>query len=160
MDGRWPLMGANAGTTALVRLRPTPEIEMTFLAPRFACLKKSGVLSAGVDCGKQRGGKTVAGRVRIEFRCGEIERQAIREKAALAELTLSDYLRRVALGRVIPSATDRETAGELRRLGGMLKHLYPKEANWTAEEKRRYWAGHEQLLALARSIQTRIKGGE
>jgi hypothetical protein len=96
-------------------------------------------------------------RTRIEFRCSEMERQAISEKASVAELTLSDFIRRAALGRRILSVTDCETAGELRRLGAMLKHCYPKNANWTLDEKRRYWVGHETLMDLARAVEARLK---
>ncbi|MGO9444774.1 MAG: plasmid mobilization protein [Thiobacillaceae bacterium] len=100
----------------------------------------------------------MASRTRIEFRCSEIERQVISDKASDGELTISDFVRRAALGRRILSVADREMVGELRRLGAMLKHYYPRNANWTTEEKRRYWTGHEQLIALARSIENRIKG--
>ncbi|MGA7178772.1 MAG: hypothetical protein WBX11_04180 [Thiobacillaceae bacterium] len=55
---------------------------------------------------------------------------------------------------------DREMVGELRRLGAMLKHFYPRTANWTGEEKRRYWAGHEQMIRLAKLLQDRIGGKE
>ncbi|MGO9446788.1 MAG: plasmid mobilization protein [Thiobacillaceae bacterium] len=97
-------------------------------------------------------------RTRIEFRCSEIERRAISGKASVAELTVSEFVRRVALGRKILPVTDRVMVGELRRLGAMLKHRYPKNANWTLEEKRRYWAGLERLIALAKSIENRTKG--
>ncbi|MGA7178005.1 MAG: hypothetical protein WBX11_00260 [Thiobacillaceae bacterium] len=97
-------------------------------------------------------------RTRIEFRCSEMERQTISDKANAAALTLSEFVRRAALGRKILPITDREMVGELCRLGAMLKHFYPRNANWTTEEKRRYWAGHEQLMTLARSIENRIKG--
>jgi Mobilization protein NikA len=100
----------------------------------------------------------MASRIRIEFRCSEIERQTISDKASDAALTLSEFVRRAALGRRIVSITDGEMVGELRRLGAMLKHFYPKTTSWTVEEKRRYWSGHEQLIALARSIENRIKG--
>jgi hypothetical protein len=87
-----------------------------------------------------------------------MERQAISDKAIAAELTMSDFVRRAALGRKVISIVDRQMVGELCRLGAMLKHFYPKTAHWTVEEKRRYWSGHEQLMTLARSIENRIKG--
>ncbi|MGO9445751.1 MAG: plasmid mobilization protein [Thiobacillaceae bacterium] len=94
---------------------------------------------------------------RVRFRCSEAERGDIRDKAETAGLTLSEFVRRTAQGRKTLSIADREMVGELRRLGAMLKHFYPKNANWTVEEKRRYWAGHEQLMALAQKIQDRNK---
>jgi hypothetical protein len=95
----------------------------------------------------------MAKKMRIEFRCDEKEYQVIVNKALMAGLTLSEFIRRVILGRVIKSVVDRKAVGELRRLGGMLKHLYPKALHWTLEEKRRYWAAHEQLVALAVAIE-------
>ncbi len=56
------------------------------------------------------------------------------------------------MSRKITVSVDREAAAELRRLGGLLKHLYPKTANWSADEKKRYWAGYETLLAVAKRI--------
>ncbi len=90
---------------------------------------------------------------RIGIRCSEDEYEAIMNKAMMAELTLSEFIRRAALGRVIKSVVDREAVGELRRLGAMLKHLYPKTVNWTLEEKRRYWVTHERLIALAVTLE-------
>ncbi|MGA7181164.1 MAG: hypothetical protein WBX11_16480 [Thiobacillaceae bacterium] len=97
---------------------------------------------------------------RIKFRCTEQDEQTIRDKADRAKLTLSEYLRRTALGRKVVSVVDREMVGELCRLGAMLKHFYPKVATWTPEEKRRYWAGHEKLMDLAQALQSRIGGKE
>ena len=99
----------------------------------------------------------MAERIRIEFRCDENERQAITDRALRAELTLSEFIRRASLGRVIKSVVDREAIGELRRLGAMLKHLYPKTTQWTLEEKRRYWMAHERLMALAKAIERKIE---
>ena len=79
--------------------------------------------------------------------------QRIAGNAASANLFLSDYLRRIALGHRVRSVVDRQMVGELRRLGAMLKHLYPKASHWTTEEKRRYWAGYEQLMMLAAALE-------
>ena len=99
----------------------------------------------------------MAERIRIEFRCDENERQAITDRALRAELTLSEFIRRASLGRVIKSVVDREAIGELRRLGAMLKHLYPKTTQWTLDEKRHYWTAHERLMALAKAIEHKIE---
>ncbi len=78
--------------------------------------------------------------------------QHIAENAGRANRFLSDYLRRIALGHRVRSVVDTQMVGELRRLGALLKHCYPKESNWTLEEKRRYWAGYERLMALATEL--------
>ncbi len=82
--------------------------------------------------------------------------QYIADNAAKANRFLSDYLRRIALGHRVRSVVDLQMVGELRRLGAMLKHLYPQAAHWTTEEKRRYWAGYEQLMALAVTLEVAI----
>ena len=92
-------------------------------------------------------------RIRLEFRCDRKARDHITEQAGKAGLTVSAFLRRVALGRVVPSIVDQAMVGELRRVGALLKHLYPHTAYWTTEEKRRWWASHEQLMALAARIE-------
>ena len=94
-----------------------------------------------------------AARIRLEFRCSPAVRDHVTAQAGKAGLTVSAFLRRVALGRVVPSIVDQMMVGELRRLGAMLKHLYPKEANWTAEEKRRWWATRETLMDSAARIE-------
>ncbi|MHB1530319.1 MAG: hypothetical protein ACYDDA_10180 [Acidiferrobacteraceae bacterium] len=43
-----------------------------------------------------------------------------------------------------------------RRLGALLKYRYPQAAYWTTEEKRRYWAGYEKLMALAVALEAAI----
>lgn len=79
--------------------------------------------------------------------------QHVAGNAASANLCLSDYLRRIALGHRVRSVVDTQMVGELRRLGALLKHRYPQAAYWTPEEKRRYWAGYEQLMALATRLE-------
>ena len=63
---------------------------------------------------------------RLTFRLTPAERAELEAAAELAGLTVSEYVRRRALGRkvVAPRAlTDAQTLGELRRLGGLVKHL-------------------------------------
>ena len=83
--------------------------------------------------------------------------QHIAGNAASANLFLSDYLRRIALGHQVRSVVDRQMVGELRRLGALLKHRYPQTAYWTTEEKRRYWAGYKELMALAAALEVAIE---
>jgi hypothetical protein len=62
----------------------------------------------------------------MRVRLAPAEREALAAAAELAGLTVSEYVRRRALGRkvVAPRAlTDAQTLGELRRLGGLVKHL-------------------------------------
>ncbi|MHB1587399.1 MAG: plasmid mobilization protein [Acidiferrobacteraceae bacterium] len=82
--------------------------------------------------------------------------QHIADNAAKTHRFLSDYLRRIALGHRVHSVVDVQMVGELRRLGALLKHRYPQAAYWTPEEKRRYWAGYEALMALAVRLEAAI----
>jgi hypothetical protein len=100
----------------------------------------------------------MSARTRIEFRCHPDERRMIEDKAKLAGLTLSEFVRRAALGRRMVSVIDRQMVGELRRLGALIKHHYPKKSNWTVEEKRRYWSAHEALMGLVGQIEEQIEG--
>lgn len=52
------------------------------------------------------------------------ERDALREKSRDAGVSMSEYLRRCAADRKIASAVDAQTVRELRRLGGLQKHLF------------------------------------
>ncbi len=65
---------------------------------------------------------------------------------------MSEFFRVAAAGKVIAPLADKNAATELRRLGAMLKHLYPKESNWTASEKRQYWAAMHTLLGVAKAL--------
>ncbi len=83
----------------------------------------------------------------------------IKRKATAAGLTTSEYLRRAALERRVASLVDAQAVGELRHVAAMLKHLYPKDANWTMEEKRRYWVGYERLMEVAAGIEGMAHAG-
>jgi hypothetical protein len=67
--------------------------------------------------------KTEAADAVIILRLTKKEKEAITEKAKRdASLSVSEYIRRAAMGRPILSATDLATVRELRRLGGLQKH--------------------------------------
>lgn len=60
----------------------------------------------------------------VMVRMTEEERDALRAKAREAEVSVPEYLRRCASDRKIASAVDAQTVRELRRLGGLQKHLF------------------------------------
>ncbi|MHB8413794.1 MAG: plasmid mobilization protein [Acidiferrobacteraceae bacterium] len=93
----------------------------------------------------------------ISFRCSSDCQARIRAKADQAGLTVSEFIRRVVLNRAIPAIADQELVGQLKRVGALLKHCYPKTSNWTLDEKRRYWAGYEALMALAEQLKVAIE---
>ena len=93
----------------------------------------------------------------ISFRCSSDCQARIRAKADQAGLTVSEFIRRVVQNRAIPAIADQELVGQLKRVGALLKHRYPQTSNWTLEEKRRYWAGYEELMALAEQLKTALE---
>jgi hypothetical protein len=58
---------------------------------------------------------------KLNVRLTAAEHAALKDAAADAGLSLSDYARRRVLGRVVIAATDAATIRELRRLGGLFK---------------------------------------
>ena len=92
---------------------------------------------------------------RVEIRWDLKDHHAVVQKAKVCGLNTSEFIRRATMRRQIRTLTDEAAIAELRRLGGLLRHLYPKNANWTPEEKKRYWAGYEELLKVAKKIEER-----
>jgi len=95
----------------------------------------------------------------IGFRVSTQERAKLHSRAEQAGLEISEFIRRTALSVPITSRTDPEMVRELRRLGAMLKHLYPKNSNWSSAEKERYWTAMNQITGLAMKLQATIKKG-
>ena len=95
----------------------------------------------------------------FHFRCTRAEIDAINAHAAQAGMRPGVFVRDLALsgGKLrIVSRVDEGAVFELRRLGAMLKSLYPKNANWTGEEKRHYWSAMKSVLEHA----DRLAGGK
>lgn len=62
-------------------------------------------------------------RKQYKVRLLEAELATIQQNAKDAGLTVSEYLRRAALGRRIRSKVKTQMLGEVSRLGGLQKHL-------------------------------------
>jgi hypothetical protein len=82
------------------------------------------------------------------------------ERAKDVGLTVSSYIRHVALGKKPVPAVDLLWIAELRRIGGLLRHRYPqvKSSNWTAQEKQKYWQTREELLQFADQVTRKVMG--
>lgn len=66
----------------------------------------------------------------IEVRLTVEERSFIDEQAAATGLTISDFIRKRSLGKRIVSKADLQLINDIRRLGGLQKHLaaiYPEQ---------------------------------
>lgn len=59
--------------------------------------------------------------LRFEMRLSPAEREKLRDEADLAGISISELVRRRALGRPIHAAIDLTMIRELRRLGGLQK---------------------------------------
>lgn len=86
---------------------------------------------------------------RLTVRWSDAEWQQVVKKAQIIDKTPSALVRLCTLDKSLVAATDMQTALELRRIGRMLKGLYPKDANWSKSEQARYWACMNQLLTTA-----------
>jgi hypothetical protein len=61
---------------------------------------------------------------RIGVRLSEEEHRKIREQADASLLSVSEFIRRRAFGKQIVPQSDLRVLAELRRLGGLLKHIH------------------------------------
>lgn len=111
----------------------------------------------------------------IRIRLSPELKSLARQRASKAETTVSDMLRRmIKAGAPMNPATapekksdespsaraartrcdgdgDDPVRAELRRLGGLLKHLYPGDKPWASPvDKRRWWQALENIEAMGR----------
>lgn len=85
----------------------------------------------------------------IRVRVTAADRAHICRQAEAACLTVSEYIRRCATERVILSRTDDVMIRELRRIGGLLKHIHVESAGAYSESTA---AGLESIRAAIDSI--------
>jgi hypothetical protein len=90
-------------------------------------------------------------KLRIEVRITEEEKAILRDQANSASLTMSEYVRRSALGKRILSTMDQKAAGELARLGGLQKHLLTQIKGLPGEEELRKGL-NSTLLAVQNAL--------
>ena len=67
---------------------------------------------------------TTPRRAVLNIHVATTERAAVLEQARACGLTVSSYCRSLILGRVVTSRADLSVVNELRRLGGLLKHIH------------------------------------
>lgn len=90
---------------------------------------------------------------RLDVRMAPAEKVALRETAAAAGISVAELVRARALGRPVVSRTDATTIRELRRLGGLLKHVH-------LESKGAYSAETAGALATLRAAIARLAAGD
>ena len=84
----------------------------------------------------------------LHVRLTQAEKARLREDADLASLSLSELVRRRYFGRPIVAGTDAVMIKELRRLGGLLKHVHSESGGAYRQET------GEALTALKSYIET------
>jgi hypothetical protein len=62
--------------------------------------------------------------IRLGLRVSEEEQLEISTQAEVCRLTVSEYIRRKVLGKRVVAQADLAVLAELRRLGGLLKHIH------------------------------------
>ena len=70
----------------------------------------------------------------INVRLTEPEKARLREDADLAGVSVSELVRRRIFGRPIIASTDAVMLKELRRLGGLLKHIHSESRGAYSKE--------------------------
>ena len=83
----------------------------------------------------------------VNVRLTSAEKARLLEDAAIAGLTISALSRRRMLGRRVVANVDAAMIRELRRLGGLLKHLHVESAG----------AYSEQTSAVLRTVRAAIE---
>jgi len=85
---------------------------------------------------------------RANVRLTANELTELSEAAAIAKLSLSEYVRRRSLGRPVIASADLATVSELRRLGGFLKQVHTTSGGAYSE------ATAAAISAIRRYIET------
>ena len=100
--------------------------------------------------------------LKVRVTTGELA--IIKVRARSADKPVSAFLRELALGSPLIQAAARQKVAaarelnpavlELRKIGAMMRGLYPKQdVGWSNEDKRRYWNALKVLLQQADAIE-------
>ena len=73
---------------------------------------------------KRTGVKTGIKTTPLQVRLSEADHALIKKSAEEAGISIGEYVRRRCLGVPVIHRVDMETLAEMRRLGGLLKHLH------------------------------------
>lgn len=109
---------------------------------------------------KQTEGKKSQRSARITVRLSSDEMSVMLGKISKTNVGKSEFVRRAVLGVPVHSATDHQMISELKRLGALMKHQYPKHSNWLDHEKKDYWQLMNRLNTLASQLQENVLKGQ
>lgn len=114
-NGRRVLRATLVGTRLILPGEaPGPPALLGAVASRTGPLRAEATVSGD--------GETLT--ARQELRLRPSEKREFQEEAELAGLSVSELIRRRALGRPVVASADRVMINELRRIGGLLKHVH------------------------------------
>ena len=98
----------------------------------------------------------------LKLRVSLDEAERFNARAAALGVSVSQLIRDTALHGAVFVTIDRAQAGyEFRRLGAMLKHLYPaRDIRWTTEDRKKWWAMINELRERADTLESTASGGK
>lgn len=98
----------------------------------------------------------------LKLRVTRDEVECFNERAASLGVSVSQLIRDTALHGAVFVTIERAQAGyEFRRLGAMLKHLYPaRDHRWTHEDRKQWWALIKELRERADTLESTASGGK
>ncbi len=100
---------------------------------------------------KPKGASALTERQDVRFTVAEKER--LREEAFVAGLSVGEYIRRRCFGKKIVADTDMAMIRELRRLGGLAKHIHN-------ENRGIYSKQTADILVAAAAYITKLSAGD
>ena len=98
----------------------------------------------------------------LKLRVSLDEAERFNARAAALGVSVSQLIRDTALHGAVYVTIERAQAGyEFRRLGAMLKHLYPaRDIRWTAEDRKKWWVMINELRERADMLESTASGGK
>ena len=98
----------------------------------------------------------------LKLRVSRNEVERFNERAASLGVSVSQMIRDTALhGAVYVTVENTQAGYDFRRLGAMLKHLYPaRDSRWTAEDRKKWWALINELRDRADMLESTASGGK
>lgn len=98
----------------------------------------------------------------LKLRVSPDEVDHFNQRAEALGISVSQLIRDTALHGAIFVTLEKSQAGyEFRRLGAMLKHLYPaKDIRWTADDRKQWWALISELRERADTLESIASGGK
>lgn len=98
----------------------------------------------------------------LKLRVSRDEVACFNARATALGVSVSQLIRDTALHGAVFVTIEKAQAGyEFRRLGAMLKHLYPaRDIRWTTEDRKKWWALINELRERADTLEATTAGGK